>query len=170
MLMWKSGLVQSFLEKGEYRTADACKQEGDLRKPDGTVEVWRKQGRQKPVLYHALEGCPAKTDATWRRVVAVFVQGKKWQFKGWPFKVQSAPEGPCPFGMVLIQPSCGLFHSKLPGGYLVPNVSTEMAVMQTLMPQDVFLAALEELCLSHSDWANLVVRFDQVWSPFVPAQ
>ncbi|KAK9838857.1 hypothetical protein WJX74_004666 [Apatococcus lobatus] len=78
--------VKSFLEKGEYKTADACKQEGDLRKPDGTVEVWRKQGRQKPVLYHAMEGCPAKTDATWRRVVAVFVQGKKWQFKGWPFK------------------------------------------------------------------------------------
>lgn len=79
--------MQSFLEKGEYKTAEACRQEGDLRKPDGTVEIWRKQGRQKPVLYHAMEGCPARTDATWRRVVAVFVQGKKWQFKGWPFKV-----------------------------------------------------------------------------------
>ena len=90
--------MQSFLEKGEYKTAEACRQEGNFRKPGGTVEIWRKQGRQKPVLYHAMEGCPAKTDATWRRVVAVFVQGKKWQFKGWPFKVlpHQISNGSCP--------------------------------------------------------------------------
>ena len=150
LLMWGCGLVQSFLEKGEYRTAEACKQEGDLRKPDGTVEVWRKQGRQKPVLYHALEGCPAKTDATWRRVVAVFVQGKKWQFKGWPFKVQSAPdEGRCLFGMILISPAYALVHSKLSGRNLVPEMRSLRAILQTLLPQKAFMATSGGFCMSH---------------------
>ncbi len=82
--------LQHFLEQHEFKSAEACKAEGMVTRPDGIVEIWRKQGRPagKPVLYHAMEGCPAKTDATWRRVVAVFVQGKKWQFKGWPFAVR----------------------------------------------------------------------------------
>lgn len=41
------------------------------------------------VVYHVTDAAPDKRDPTWRRVVAVFVQGKDWQFRGWPFKVQA---------------------------------------------------------------------------------
>ena len=40
------------------------------------------------VTYHITDVAPDKKDNAWGRVVAVFVQGKAWQFRDWPFQVR----------------------------------------------------------------------------------
>lgn len=37
------------------------------------------------VPYRVIDSVSRLTDADWDRVVAVFVQGPAWQFKGWPW-------------------------------------------------------------------------------------
>ena len=39
--------------------------------------------------YEVSDAPPGERDAKgWQRVLAVFVQGKDWQFRGWPFKAR----------------------------------------------------------------------------------
>ena len=41
--------------------------------------------------YEVSDAPPGEKDAAgWQRVLAVFVQGKDWQFRGWPFKARAA--------------------------------------------------------------------------------
>ncbi len=41
--------------------------------------------------YEVSDAPPGEKDAAgWQRVLAVFVQGKDWQFRGWPFKARSS--------------------------------------------------------------------------------
>ena len=41
--------------------------------------------------YEVSDAPPGEKDAAgWQRVLAVFVQGKDWQFRGWPFKARGS--------------------------------------------------------------------------------
>lgn len=81
--------VKRFLQDGVFEPwSEAMKR--DERKP-ATVDVLRTSGRNPPVRYEVVDKPPQKRSDDWRRVVAVFVQGAKWQFKDWPFR--GAEEG-----------------------------------------------------------------------------
>ena len=49
----------------------------------------RRIGRTPPVEYQLTDRAPDRGSRDWQRVVAVFVTGAAWQFKGWPFRVRS---------------------------------------------------------------------------------
>ncbi|CAI5536256.1 unnamed protein product [Closterium sp. Naga37s-1] len=66
--------VKEFLEDGAYVPAEEKAKAAGGKRAE-MVAVQRRMGRDKAVVYH-----------DWDRVAAVFVLGKEWQFKGWPFK------------------------------------------------------------------------------------
>lgn len=78
--------VQEFLQNGVYR------QPRDDGAPRPTEETFmRTIGRKPPgVPYVVTSKAPEKRSEDWRRVVAVFVTGQAWQFKGWPHDVSSS--------------------------------------------------------------------------------
>ena len=67
-----------------YRFPQAV--EGEGAKKSSSASFSRTVGRAKPVVYHITERAPKPTSSDWHRVVAVFVTGQTWQFKGWPHK------------------------------------------------------------------------------------
>ncbi|XP_031483989.1 protein CDC73 homolog [Nymphaea colorata] len=81
--------VKEFLEDGVFVPTDVkVKQmrESKMPKPD-CVTVQKKLSRDRAVAAYEVRDKPSgmKTE-DWDRVVAVFVLGKEWQFKDWPFK------------------------------------------------------------------------------------
>mmetsp|Transcript_6388 Transcript_6388/g.18404 ORF Transcript_6388/g.18404 Transcript_6388/m.18404 type:complete len:487 (-) Transcript_6388:337-1797(-) len=76
--------AKAFLEEGKFQKWEDAQAAGVRKSSKETFK--RTIGRTKPVVYHVTDAAPDKRDPTWRRVVAVFVQGKDWQFRGWPFK------------------------------------------------------------------------------------
>ena len=67
--------------------AEDVKKEGAKKLPEAVFQ--RTIGCGRPQPYVVSEKAPDKGDrATWSRVVAVFVQGKEWQFRDWPFAVR----------------------------------------------------------------------------------
>ncbi len=78
--------MQDFLENGVYRHPS---EDGA---PKQTAEKFmRKMGRKEPgIPYLVTSKAPDKRSEEWRRVVAVFVTGQTWQFKGWPHEVHLA--------------------------------------------------------------------------------
>ncbi|MCO5548587.1 hypothetical protein L7F22_002047 [Adiantum nelumboides] len=72
--------AKEFLEDGVYVVADI-----KSKKPE-VVNFYRKMGRAKPVKYEVRDKPTALSPKDWERVLAVFVLGKEWQFKDWPFK------------------------------------------------------------------------------------
>jgi len=79
---------QRLLEEGAYQAPDAARAAG-ARKQALEV-VARSIGRGAPVAYHVTDRAPERGSRDWARVVAVFVTGAAWQFKGWPFKARPA--------------------------------------------------------------------------------
>lgn len=75
--------VKEFLEDGVYVSPEV-KVKGLTKKVD-IVFVQRKMGRERPVPYEVRDKIVGLTSKDWERVVAIFVLGKDWQFKGWPF-------------------------------------------------------------------------------------
>jgi len=73
-----------FLEQSRYVPALEARQAKGIRK-DKMLVVRRTVNREEPVLYHVVEDFPSDPDEA-SRVAACFVQGARWQFKGWPFK------------------------------------------------------------------------------------
>ncbi|KIY94217.1 putative Parafibromin [Monoraphidium neglectum] len=59
--------------------------EANPAKP-ASLTIKRTMLRDKPTPYVITDKAPAKGSSDWRRVVAVIVQGKAWQFKDFPFK------------------------------------------------------------------------------------
>ncbi len=80
------GPRQRLLEEGAYQAPDAARAAG-ARKQALEV-VARSIGRGAPVAYHVTDRAPERGSRDWARVVAVFVTGAAWQFKGWPFKAR----------------------------------------------------------------------------------
>lgn len=77
--------AKDFLEDGVYVAPDV-KAKQMPKKPE-CVTIQRKIGREKaPVAYEIRDKPSALAPNDWERVVAVFVLGKEWQFKDWPFK------------------------------------------------------------------------------------
>ena len=74
-----------------YQTPDAARA-GGVRKQSMEV-VARSIGREPPATYHVTDRAPDKGSKDWARVVAVFVTGAAWQFKGWPFKARAHRPG-----------------------------------------------------------------------------
>ncbi|CAN8268732.1 unnamed protein product [Cochlearia groenlandica] len=80
--------VKEFLEDGVYIPNDVKAKEMKGVKPDCiTVQKKFSRDRERVVTAYEVRDKPSalKPD-DWDRVVAVFVLGKDWQFKDWPFK------------------------------------------------------------------------------------
>lgn len=77
--------VKEFLEDGVFVQTDA-KVKAGAAKPD-CITVQKKFSRDRVVAAYEVRDKPSALKAEdWDRVVAVFVLGKEWQFKDWPFK------------------------------------------------------------------------------------
>lgn len=78
--------VKEFLEDGVYIPTDVKVKQMNGPKPD-CVTVQKKFSRDRVVTAYEVRDKPsALKPEDWDRVVAVFVLGKEWQFKDWPFK------------------------------------------------------------------------------------
>lgn len=78
--------VKEFLEDGVYISTDVKVKQMKGAKPD-CVTVQKKFSRDRTVTAYEVRDKPSSLKAEdWDRVVAVFVLGKEWQFKDWPFK------------------------------------------------------------------------------------
>ncbi|XP_004297112.1 PREDICTED: parafibromin [Fragaria vesca subsp. vesca] len=80
--------VKEFLEDGVYIPTDVKVKQMKGAKPDCvTVQKKFSRDRDRVVTAYEVRDKPSalKTE-DWDRVVAVFVLGKEWQFKDWPFK------------------------------------------------------------------------------------
>ncbi|KAL6004707.1 accessory factor associated with RNA polymerase II [Asimina triloba] len=77
--------VKEFLEDGVFVPTEVKMKLG-TSKPD-CVTVQKKFSRDRVVAAYEVRDKPSTLKAEdWDRVVAVFVLGKEWQFKDWPFK------------------------------------------------------------------------------------
>ncbi|KAF8016761.1 hypothetical protein BT93_H2094 [Corymbia citriodora subsp. variegata] len=78
--------VKEFLEDGIFIPTDVKAKQMKGPKPD-CVTVQKKFSRDRVVTAYEVRDKPsALKPEDWDRVVAVFVLGKEWQFKDWPFK------------------------------------------------------------------------------------
>ncbi|XP_059649551.1 protein CDC73 homolog [Cornus florida] len=78
--------VKDFLENGVFIPTDVKVKEMKGLKPD-CVTVQKKFSRDRVVTAYEVRDKPsALKPEDWDRVVAVFVLGKEWQFKDWPYK------------------------------------------------------------------------------------
>ncbi|GLC40122.1 hypothetical protein PLESTF_000620700 [Pleodorina starrii] len=108
--------ARAFLEEGKYVPA-AQAAAGGAPKPS-TVTIRRTAHRPAPgVEYTVTDKPPAVGSADWDRVVAVVVQGAKWQFKDWPHK--GAKEGDLAEAFAKV---CG-FYVHFADEKVVPPVS-----------------------------------------------
>ena len=81
--------IVEFLRHERLVTWDSMHKKG--AKKASSHEFTRYYGRDEKVRYEVTDKAPHKKSEDWARVVAVFVSGKEWQFKDWPFK--GADEG-----------------------------------------------------------------------------
>lgn len=78
--------VKEFLEDGVYIPTDLKVKQMKGPKPD-CVTVQKKFSRDRVVTAYEVRDKPSSLKPEdWDRVVAVFVLGKEWQFKDWPYK------------------------------------------------------------------------------------
>ncbi|KAK9137395.1 hypothetical protein Sjap_007989 [Stephania japonica] len=78
--------VKEFLEDGVFIPTDVKVKQMKGAKPD-CVTVQKKFSRDRVVTAYEVRDKPSALKAEdWDRVVSVFVLGKEWQFKDWPFK------------------------------------------------------------------------------------
>ena len=84
--------LQALLEQGTYRAAETCRAEAAAAKQGkpAQVAIRRTIGTQRPVKFELTDRLPSDKER-WSRVVALFCNGKAWQFKQYPndlFKVR----------------------------------------------------------------------------------
>ncbi|XP_010938049.1 protein CDC73 homolog [Elaeis guineensis] len=78
--------VKEFLEDGVFVPTDVKMKAMRGVRPD-CVTVQKKLSRERAVAAYEVRDKPSTLKPEdWDRVVAVFVLGKEWQFKDWPFK------------------------------------------------------------------------------------
>ena len=91
--------AKSFLEKGEYKSWEEAREELEQssKKKESHASVWRAMGKKDPsqddVEFVVTDVPPTKKEE-WKRVVAVFCNGKAWQFKDFPQSRSGAPNYP----------------------------------------------------------------------------
>ena len=76
--------IKELLENGVYRTREEQKKAG-YRPEDRVSVIHREESHNGLHSYHykVVDSAEAMKKDDWQRVVAVFVQGPEWQFKGW---------------------------------------------------------------------------------------
>ncbi|XP_062515070.1 parafibromin-like [Corticium candelabrum] len=74
--------VKDFLQEYKFLSSDKKKSSGAKREAEVLVQRKKDSGS---VLYRVLDNPTKLSQPEWDRVVAVFVQGPAWQFKGWPW-------------------------------------------------------------------------------------
>jgi len=79
--------VQKLLEDFKYVPHEVAKKEGRL---DSEVLIRYKQN-DRTISFKAINNVSKLSAEDWDRVVAVFVQGPKWQFKNWPIMERDDP-------------------------------------------------------------------------------
>ncbi|KAL6754061.1 RNA pol II accessory factor, Cdc73 family-domain-containing protein [Haematococcus lacustris] len=87
--MWNA---RQFLEEGRFQPSEALQASGAVKASSLTIQRTAHKPQGKAVVYEITDKPPAKTSPDWGRVVAVIVQGAKWQFKDWPFPGAAAGE------------------------------------------------------------------------------
>ena len=91
--------VKAFLERGEYKTWEEARQdlEQDSKRKESLMSIWRSMGKKSPdqddVEFVVTDVPPSKKEE-WKRVVAIFCNGKAWQFKDFPQSKSGAPNYP----------------------------------------------------------------------------
>lgn len=79
--------ARQFLEEGRFEPSNAAISAGLPKQSSMTIKRTVGKPAGKGVPYLVTDKPPDKKDtAMWSRVVAVIVQGAKWQFKDWPHK------------------------------------------------------------------------------------
>nr|XP_043606507.1 protein CDC73 homolog [Erigeron canadensis] len=79
--------VKEFLEDGVFIPTDVKMKQMQGPKPECVTVLKKFSSRDRVVTAYEVRDKPAALKAEeWSRVVAVFVLGKEWQFKDWPFK------------------------------------------------------------------------------------
>ena len=76
--------VAEFLANEKLVTWDSVHKSGG--KKHSNIVFKRRYKRDRSIKYEVTDKAPDKRSPDWARVVAVFVSGKEWQFKNWPFK------------------------------------------------------------------------------------
>ena len=77
--------AKNFLEKEKFKPWQDLQKEAAknrMKKPTHAT-LLRTYKRDQPVKYEITDQVP-RISEDWKRVVAVFVHGAKWQFKDWP--------------------------------------------------------------------------------------
>uniref|UniRef100_U5EWV0 Parafibromin n=1 Tax=Corethrella appendiculata TaxID=1370023 RepID=U5EWV0_9DIPT len=75
--------ARDILQDCRFVTTDQKKQEGSTRANE--ILLQRPKPGNVTVPYRVIDNPSKLTSQDWSRVVAVFVMGPKWQFKGWPW-------------------------------------------------------------------------------------
>lgn len=79
--------VKEFLEDGVFIPTDVKMKQMKGPKPECVTVLKKFSSRDRVVTAYEVRDKPSVLKAEeWGRVVAVFVLGKEWQFKDWPFK------------------------------------------------------------------------------------
>ena len=73
-----------FIANLRFISVDDKKAQGGARRENELLIQRRKEGGLT-VPYRVIDNPAKLTNADWERVVAVFVMGQAWQFKGWPW-------------------------------------------------------------------------------------
>lgn len=96
----RSGCVQrslhtsALVQEGHFlTTTDARAALDGAAKPTQPVVISRPSALdpRRQVRYEVVDKAPSTGSERWERVVAVVCLGKKWQFRGYPFKVCILP-------------------------------------------------------------------------------
>jgi parafibromin len=104
--------VKDFLQEYKFVSANDKKRAGAKREAEVLVQRKKESGS---VLYRVVDNPTKLSQPEWDRVVAVFVQGPAWQFKGWPWL--TADGSP-----VDIFARVKAFHLKYEGNRADPNI------------------------------------------------
>eukprot|EP01134_Creolimax_fragrantissima_P000170 CFRG0170T1 len=72
-----------FLENGRFVPSADRKAKMNGKRP--SYMIMNRNIAGKKIIYHIFDNTSNFTQYEWKRVVAVFVHGAKWQFKGWPW-------------------------------------------------------------------------------------
>ncbi|XP_041480918.1 parafibromin-like [Lytechinus variegatus] len=75
--------AKDILQDFRFITSEDKKKQGARKEND--VLIQRRKDDGSTVPYRVIDTITKLTQADWDRVVAVFVQGPTWQFKGWPW-------------------------------------------------------------------------------------
>jgi parafibromin len=75
--------AKEILQDLRFMTTEEKKASGSQR--ENEILLQRRKDGNTSVPYRVIDQPSKLSDADWNRVVAVFVLGPAWQFKGWPW-------------------------------------------------------------------------------------